>query len=215
MLILDLVVISLAVAIEPIPITVLILVLSGPNGTRRGMWFLLGWVGCVLGVILIGLSLGHSAHAGTAHRSAGWVNWLKLIAGFALVYYAFRERRPPRPEAKQPVWMRGVDRLNGPVLVAVAAFLSPQMVVFAGTLVIVQMRLSTFSQSLLATLYLAVGCAPYVALVGTAILRPERSKQRLEGLRRFIDSHRQQVLFVLFLVIGLYLSLRSIWALST
>ena len=214
MLILDLIVISLVVAIEPIPLTVLILVLSGPNGTRRGMWFLLGWVSCVLGVILLGLAIGHGTHSGTTHEAAGWVNWLKLVAGVALVYYAFRERRPTRPAAKQPAWIRGVDRLNGPILSALAAFLSPQVVVFAGTLVILQMHLSALSQSLLAALYLFVACSPDVALVGIAVFRPEQSTAQLEKFRAFLDANRQQVLFVLFLMIGLYLSVRSILALS-
>ncbi len=214
MLIVDLLAITLAVAFEPIPLSVLILVLSGPNGTRRGMWFLAGWVLCVLAVILIGLALGHGAHDQAKHHAATWTNWIKFLAGLALIYFAFRERKSSDSEAKEPRWMRGIDHLRGLPLAGIAAFLSPQVVVFAGTLVIVDMKLSGVLTGVLALAFLLLSCSPYVALVGIAVFRPTKSREQLDSLRRWLDSHRQQVLFIMFLVIGLYLSARAIYALA-
>lgn len=215
MLVVDLIAFTGAVAFEPIPLSVLILVLSGPDGTRRGMWFLGGWMTCVLTVILIGLFLGTGTHAEAKHHASAWLNWIKLIAGVAIIYFAFRARRGGRARSKEPVWMRGIDHLNGVALAGLAAFLSPQVVVLAGTLVIVGMRLGGVGESLLAMAFLLLSCSPYVGLVGVAVFRPASSRAQLDRLRAWLDSNRQQVLFVLFLLIGLYLSARSIYALST
>jgi amino acid transporter len=212
---LDLVLITLAVAIEPIPLSILILVLSGPESHRRGNWFLGGWVLCVLAVILIGLALGHSVHSATPHKSDSLFDWGKLVGGIALIGYSFWVLRRHVDPNKQPSWMRGIDHLRGPVLAGLAAFLSPQLVVFAGVMVIVQLRLGAVPEGALALAFLVLSCLPYVVLVGIATFRPESSRQQLDRLREFIDRNHQQVFFVILLAIGLYLSARAIWSLSS
>jgi hypothetical protein len=111
--------------------------------------------------------------------------------------------------------MKGLDHLKGLSLAGIAAFLSPQMVVFAGTLVIVDMKLSGVLTGVLALIFLLLSCSPYVGLVGIAVFRPTQSQAQLERLRVWLDAHRQEVLFILFLMIGLYISARAIYALST
>jgi len=50
-MVLDLVLIGLAIALEPFPITAFILILSAEKGTRKGLAFILGWLACLVVVI--------------------------------------------------------------------------------------------------------------------------------------------------------------------
>ena len=45
-MVLNLVLIGLAISLEPFPLTAFILLLSSEKGTRKGLVFVLGWLAC-------------------------------------------------------------------------------------------------------------------------------------------------------------------------
>ncbi|MGD0937750.1 MAG: GAP family protein, partial [Streptosporangiaceae bacterium] len=50
-MVLDLVIIGLAIALEPFPLTAFILLLSAEKGIWKGLAFVLGWLACLVIVI--------------------------------------------------------------------------------------------------------------------------------------------------------------------
>ena len=50
-MVLDLLLIGLAITLEPFPITAFILILSAQKGTIKGLAFILGWLACLVAVI--------------------------------------------------------------------------------------------------------------------------------------------------------------------
>ena len=50
-MVLDLVIIGLAIALEPLTIVAFILILSAERGVRKGLAFILGWTACLVAVI--------------------------------------------------------------------------------------------------------------------------------------------------------------------
>ncbi len=50
-MVLDLLLIGLAITLEPFPLTAFILILSAEKGTRKGLAFILGWLACLVVVI--------------------------------------------------------------------------------------------------------------------------------------------------------------------
>ena len=50
-MVLDLMLIGLAIALEPFPLTAFILILSSGKGTLKGLAFIMGWLACLVAVI--------------------------------------------------------------------------------------------------------------------------------------------------------------------
>ena len=64
----DLLLIGLAITLEPFPLTAFILLLSAEKGTRKGLVFILGWLACLVIVVaaVIALTGGKPPAASTA-----------------------------------------------------------------------------------------------------------------------------------------------------
>ena len=52
-MVLDLMIIGLAITLEPITIAAFILILGAEKGTRKGLAFILGWLACLVVVIAV------------------------------------------------------------------------------------------------------------------------------------------------------------------
>ena len=50
-MVLDLVIIGLAITLEPLTLVAFILILGAENGVRKGLAFILGWLACLVVVI--------------------------------------------------------------------------------------------------------------------------------------------------------------------
>ena len=56
--------------------------------------------------------------------------------------------------------------------------------------------------------------ASLLIMEGYALLRPEAARDRLDGLRQWMDDHRSQVIVILSVAVGLWLIGKSISALT-
>ena len=50
-MVLDLVLIGLAITLEPFPLSAFVLILGSQRGTIKGLAFILGWLACLVAVI--------------------------------------------------------------------------------------------------------------------------------------------------------------------
>ena len=99
--IVTLIIIAVAIALDPLPLVPFILLLTAKRGVRKGAAFLFGWF-LSLAVIVVGTILLSGVQPPSHGSAPAWVSIvLKLVAGLVLLYIGLRKRKsiaePPRP----------------------------------------------------------------------------------------------------------------------
>ncbi len=140
MIALNLVLIGLAITLEPIPLTAFILVLASKNGVRTGAAFIFGWLLSLAVVIAFTVLVtdNRPPKANTAPSLAALA--ARLAIGIALVLIAVRHRRnmnKPRPPKKPPKWQAGIDTMTPWYALGLGPLTQPWGLVAAGVTVIV------------------------------------------------------------------------------
>ena len=100
---------AVAISFSPLHITLLLLLLLGPDPLRRGGWFVAGWLLVSLLELTLLLALGHglllTMEKGTDHRTG-----LDLLAAGALVAVGLNELIRRGEDASVPGWATKLDR---------------------------------------------------------------------------------------------------------
>jgi threonine/homoserine/homoserine lactone efflux protein len=211
--VLDLLLIGLAINLEPFPLTAFILVLSSERGTWKGLTFILGWLACLIAVIAaVIVSTGNSPpEPNTVPSDAALA--VKLAVGVVLILIAVRQRRRMGQPKKPPAWMARLDQLSLWGAAGLAAFLQPWTLVAAGAATLVEAKLDTVGSYLVLILYCLLATSSFLYLELAAVFAPAKSGARLERMRKWLDSHQDQVLIAVFLLLGLWLAGKSIYLL--
>jgi threonine/homoserine/homoserine lactone efflux protein len=211
--VLDLLLIGLAITLEPFPLTAFILVLTSSRGIWKGLAFILGWLACLVAVIAaVIVSTGNNPpEPNTVPSDAALA--VKLAVGVVLILLALRQRRRRGLPKKPSAWMARLDQLSLWGAAGLAAFLQPWTLVAAGAATIVEAKLDTGGSYLVLILYCLLATASYLYLELYAAFAPARAGARLERMRQWLDSHQDQVLIAVFLLLGLWLAGKSIYLL--
>ena len=212
-MVLDLLLIGLAINLEPFPLTAFILVLTSERGTRKGLAFILGWLACLIAVIAaVIVSTGNNPpEPNTVPSDAALA--VKLAAGVALILVALRQRRRMGQPKEPPAWMARLDQLSLWGAAGLAAFLQPWTLVAAGAATIIEAKLDTVGSYLVLVLYCLLATSSYLYLELYATFAPAKSGPLLERMRKWLDSHQDQVLIAVFLLLGFWLAGKSIYLL--
>ena len=212
-MVLNLLFIGLAITLEPFPLTAFILVLTSQRGTWKGLAFILGWLACLIAVIAaVIVSTGNNPPAPNTVPSDAALA-VKLAAGVVLILMALRQRRRMGQPKKPPAWMARLDQLSLLGAAGLAAFLQPWTLVAAGAATIVEAKLDTVGSYLVLVLYCLLATASFLYLELAAVFAPAKSGPQLERMRQWLDSHQDQVLIAVFLLLGLWLAGKSIYLL--
>ena len=212
-MVLDLVLIGLAITLEPFPITAFILILSAEKGTRKGLAFILGWLACLVVVIAAVLLTtgGNPPQPSTAPTAAALA--VKLTLGLVLILFAVRQWRRRGRSRKPPAWMARLDRLSLWSAAGLAAFLQPWTLVAAGAATVTQAQLATVGDYLTLMLFCLLATSSFLYLELYATFAPAAASARLQALRNWLDTHRDQVIVVICLLLGFWLAGKSIYLL--
>ena len=220
MLLLDLFLIGLVVTLEPIPLTAMILLLATERGLLKGLGYVLGWMVTLVVIVAVtvlvtgGKPLIPHSNPSTAALA------VKLSIGVVLVSIAYRRRaswrssEPKQPKG-QPKWMRGIDRVNPLSAAGLAFLLQPWVLVTAGVADITQAKVSSAWEYVAVFAFCVLCSASLLVMEVYAALRPAEVKRTLQALLHWITSHRDQVIVILSLGLGLYLMAKSIYGLVT
>ena len=214
-MVLDLLLIGLGIALEPFPLIAFLLILSSEKGTRKGLAFILGWLACLVAVIaaVVLLTGGKPPAPATAPSTA--VLAIKLALGVVLILYALRQwRRMGRPR-KSPAWMGRLDQLSAWTAAGLAAFLQPWTLVAAGAATVSQAKLSSFASYLVLLLFCLLATSSFLYLELTAAFRPVSAEKRIKTLRNWLDTHQDQVIITISLLLGFWLAGKSLYLLVT
>src|SRR4026208_1252692 len=125
-MVLDLLLIGLAIALDPLPLTAFIVILPSQRGGRRGAAFVFGWlVSLAIVVAVTVLATGNNPpKSNTAPSLAALA--VKIAIGGGLVGLALRQRRnkgQPKKPKKPPKWQAGVDNMSPWYAVGIAPVL--------------------------------------------------------------------------------------------
>ena len=204
-MLLNLIVIGLAIALMPLTLIAFILILSSAQGVRKGLAFILGWMACLVAVIAgVVLATGGTPPApNTAPSTTAVV--IKALLGLLLIGVGLRQRRRMGRPRKQPAWMARLDHLSYFAATGLGIFLQPWSLVAAGAATVVQADLSKAGDWLALVLFCLLATSAFLTMELYAAFAPEAAGARLENVRKWIDTHTDQAIVVLSLVVGAWL----------
>ncbi|GAA1246546.1 hypothetical protein GCM10009665_41870 [Kitasatospora nipponensis] len=211
-MVLELIVIGLAITLEPLPLVAFVLLLSSERGIRKGLAFILAWLTCLVVVVAAVLLLtgGHPAPKNSASSTAAEV--VKLVVGLGLIAYGEHKGRRLRAphERKIPKWQARLDQSNAWSAAGIAVLLQPGGLVAAGGAAVVHADLSNSVTWFVLFAFCILATSSQLAMELYTVFAPTAAEKRLEGLRRWIVDHEEQTIVVFSLLIGLWLVGRSL-----
>lgn len=202
---LDLLLIGLAIALEPLPVSAHILLLATEGGARKGTGFVLGWVITLVVVVVAtvtvtgGKPLLPKSSPSTASLLA------KILLGVLLLVFAWHKRKQRGRPPAEPQWMAKLDRLNFLTAMALGFLLQPWPLVAAGAATATEADLSNPVTTIALVGFCVVASSSYLSMQAYVIRSPDNARARLDGLYRWITVHRDQVVVVVSVVVGLWL----------
>ena len=213
-MLLDLMLIGLAVAVDPLPLTAFLVVLPSKGGARKGAAFVFGWlVSLAIVVTVTVLATGNNPpKPATAPSLAALA--VKIVLGIILVRIAVRHirtRGQPKPPKPPPKWQAHVDSMSPWFALALAPTLQPWVLIGAGAATVVEAKLSSWESFLALGLYCVLASSSYLAMEIYAVVRPAQSQALLVRCRTWIDSHMDQAITVGSLLIGFWFIADSIY----
>jgi hypothetical protein len=211
--VLDLLLIGLGIALEPFPLTAFILVLGAEKGIWKGLAFILGWLACLVAVIAaVILATGNSPPKPQTVPSTAALA-VKLAVGVALILIALRKKRRMGQPRKPAAWLAKLDRLSLVSVAGLAAFLQPWTLVAAGATTITEAKLATAGSYLVLALFCLLATSTFLYLELYATFARSGADATLNRLRDWLNTHQDQVVIAVFLLLGLWLAGKSIYLL--
>jgi Sap, sulfolipid-1-addressing protein len=210
-MVLDLVIIGLAITLEPLTIVAFSLILGAERGLLKGLAFILGWTACLVVVIAAALLLtgGNPPRPHTAPSTAALA--IRALLGGVLIWVGLRQRHRMGRPRKQPAWMTRLDHLSLWTAAGLGAFLQPWSLVAAGAATIVQASLSTAGDWLTLMMFCVLATSSFLVMELYATFAPAAAAVRLKQVQTWIGAHTDQVIVVLSLAVGAWLLGKSLF----
>jgi threonine/homoserine/homoserine lactone efflux protein len=214
----ELILIGLVITLEPIPLTAFLLVLGSKGGVRKGAGFIFGWLVSLAIVVSITLLVtGNKPPAPSTAPSLGALA-VKIAIGVGLLIIAARQWRKmgkPKKPKKTPRWQTSIDNMSPWFAMGLAPLVQPWGLVAAGVATITEAKLSSWESYVALFLFCVVSTITYLVLEIYAGFRPEKAQAILASTKAWIDTHTDQVIIILSLVLGLWLIGKSIYLIVT
>jgi len=217
-MVLDLVLIGVAIALDPLPLTAFLVVLPAKRGVVKGAAFVFGWlVSLAIVVTATVLATGNDPpQPNTAPSLAALA--VKIAVGVFLLLVAvrhIRRRGRPKPPKKPPKWQAHVDSMSPWFAMVLAPTLQPWALIGAGAATVVEAKLSSWESYLALFGFCVLASSSYLGMEICAALRPGKSQALMARLRNWIDAHTDQVIIVGSLILGFWLIARDIYLIVT
>ena len=210
---LNLVLIGLGVAVDPLPLTAFLVVLPSRRGVRKGAAFVFGWLVSLAIVVTISvLATGNNPPKPETVPSLAALAG-KVALGVVLVVIAIRHRRMmrgPKKPKKPPKWQEHVDSMSPWFAMGLAPTLQPWVLIGAGAATVVEAKLSDWQSYLALFVFCVLASSSYLGMLIYAVFRPAQSQAFLARFRNWIDTHTDQAIVVGSLALGLWLIANSL-----
>ena len=217
-MVLNLVLIGLAIAFDPLPLTAFLVVLPSQRGVVKGAAFVFGWlVSLAIVVAVTVLATGNNPPKPSTAPSLASLA-VKIAIGAGLVAIAVRQRRrmgQPKKPKKPPKWQEHVDNMSPWFAMVLAPTLQPWGLIGAGAATVVEAKLSSWESYLALAVFCLIASSSYLAMELYGVFRPDQSKAFLARTRTWIDTHTDQVIILGSLILGFWLIANSIYLIVT
>ena len=201
----DLVLIALGIALQPFRLSAFILILSTEGGTKKGLGFILGWLICLVLVIavVVLITSGRPVRFRTVPSTV--VVIIKLALGVALIVLAVVQWRQRNRARRAPAWLAKLDTMSPWAAAVIAAIMQPWTLVAAAAVTAATARLSSVGDYLALASFCLLATSSFIVLELYAVCAPAASSQ-LTALRNWLDRHGNEVIIVVCLVLGVWLT---------
>ncbi len=209
---LNLIVLGLLTTISPLFLIAAVLMMSESEKVRNAWAAALGWalsIGvCCAAMLLVGGALHGSK---TSHRSHRLFGLIDLALGLVVTFLAVREFRRSRSDTPRelPKWANRVGTMSVIPAFVLGAFLPANVLSYAAGNEIVQQHVSTGQEWLAVAIYVLIGSSLEVLPILYLTLRPAQRAHALSVWHRWLDSHWQQVLVVLFTLVAAFMLIKG------
>jgi hypothetical protein len=215
---LDLVLIGLAIALDPLPLTSFFVLLPSRRGVVKGAAFILGWL--ISLAIVVAITLAATGNKPPKSNTAPTLAALavKIALGALLIAIAIRRWRrmgQPRKPKKTPKWQAGVDSMSPWFAMGIAPLVQPWGLIAAGVATITQAKVSSVESALALIFFCLLASASLLTLVLLVGLRPDKGRALLAGVRTWMNTHTDQVIIIGCLVLGAWLIGNDIYLIVT
>lgn len=216
-MVIDLVLIGIAVALDPLPLTAYIVVLDAKGGTRKGAGFIFGWLLSLAAVLAITVAAtgDKPPRPSTAPSVAALA--VKIAIGVGLLALALRQRRrqgKPKKPKPPPKWQAGVDQMSPWFAIGLAPLLQPWGLIAAGVATVTTAKLSSAQSWIALVAFCVISTSSYLFMELYSLFRPAAAKAMLTALRAWIAAHTDQVIIFGSLALGFWLIGNSAYLLA-
>jgi threonine/homoserine/homoserine lactone efflux protein len=217
-MVLDLILIGLAITLEPIPLTAFVLILASKNGTRKGAAFIFGWLLSLAVVVAITIlaTSNNPPKSNTAPSLAALA--VKIAIGVVLLVIALRQWRKlgkPKPPKKTPKWQTGIDNMSPWYAMGLAPLTQPWGLVAAGVATVTGAKLASWQDYVAIVAFCLIATGAYIVMELYVGFRPDQGQALLARIRNWLDTHTDQVIIIVSLVLGIWLVGKSVYLLVT
>jgi hypothetical protein len=203
---------TLVIALEPIPILGGVLLLTAKRGRPKAIAFMLGWA-LALGIIGVAVVIvGGDVSTPSSSTSSKVSAVLDILLGIALAVVALRTRAKARQggDGATPGWMKRLDTMSPVAAFALGMFLPPYLIAAAIGNEIIRENLTTTSRVVAMLLYVVVGSIGILVPIMVTVVRPSSSDATLASWRGWLQQNWQMLMFWLLLGIGVYLGVKGV-----
>ena len=213
-MVLNLLLIGLAVALDPLPLTAFLVVLPSKRGVRKGTAYLFGWlVSLAIVVTVTVLATGNNPPKPNTVPSLAALA-VRMAIGALLLVLAIRQRRRmrgPKRQKKPPKWQEHVDNMSPWFALGLAPTLQPWTLIAAGAATVVEAKLASWESFLALVGFCVLGSASYIAMEVYAAFRPDQSQVFLTRFRTWLEARTDRVIVMGCLVLGFWLIFSGIY----
>jgi threonine/homoserine/homoserine lactone efflux protein len=212
-MVLNLLLIGLAVALDPLPLSAFVVVLPSKRGVRKGAAFLFGWLVSLAVVVTVTVvATGNNPPKPNTVPSLASLA-VKIAIGTVLVVIAIRQRRRmrgPKKPKKPPKWREHVDNMSPWFAMGLAPTLQPWALIAAGAATVLEAKVSSWESFAALFGFCVLASASYLAMEIYAVFKPDQSHAFLARFRTWMEAHTDRAIIIGCLILGLWLIATSI-----
>ncbi|MFE3638369.1 GAP family protein [Streptomyces cellostaticus] len=219
-MVLDLLLIGLAITLDPLPLMAFVLVVASAKGVWKGLVFILSWLACLVAVIAVVLALTGGQPPPPRSPPSTAALAVKLVVGLSLILYGEHRRRrgpadaAPGRESSSARLTTRMDRGTPWAAAALAVLLQPWGMVAAAATTVVEADTSHVTTWLALCGFCLLATATLLAGELYVVFSPAAARARLLRLRAWLEGHQDQALVSLCLLLGFWLVGKSIYQLT-
>jgi len=209
----DLLPLSIGIAVNPIPIILVVLILDSPKGRANGLTFLGSWFLGLTFLATVALLLTDATESATGDQGSTIEAVVRLLLGVLLLYIASKKwgKRPRQgEEAELPNWMASLNALSWVRLLGLGltfTIVNPKHIALtvAAMITIAQAGDKSGTAIALLAIFIVLSSAGVAIPVIYSLAGGEGAKATLAEWKEWLSANNAAILAVLFLVFGVVL----------